>query len=322
MSDLFKAEEAPLPTPAARTSGLRPKCLCLDIETSIDASPVIYKVAAWRPDTDEKVVFSGQFSSAELRTALERLAAGASFVLGHNIVAHDLPILYAHFGDAILARLPAFDTLELSPIAFPQNPYHRLVKDYKLVRDTRSDPLRDAQLCLRLFQDEHDALTRLASGRPKEAACLHYLMTAESGSALATLFLKVRRAGCPTLAEVRRWLPEMLAGTVCTTRLATLAADDLAREHALRPLAYVVAWLRVAGGNSVLPPWVAHRFPRTRQLIAELRDTGCGRPECTYCSEHHDARRELASSTRAPWCWRTTPPAPSPSATARAPRGR
>ncbi len=137
MPDLLKAEEAPQPWPQVRTSVLRPKCLCVDLETSIDASPVIHKVAAWRPDTDEKIVFSGRFSQAELRSALERLAAGASFVLGHNIVAHDLPILYAHFGDAVLGGVPAFDTLELSPIAFPQNPYHRLVKDYKLVRDSR-----------------------------------------------------------------------------------------------------------------------------------------------------------------------------------------
>jgi hypothetical protein len=32
--------------------------------------------------------------------------------------------------------------------------------------------LRDAQLCLRLFQNAHDALTRLVRERAKEAACL------------------------------------------------------------------------------------------------------------------------------------------------------
>lgn len=292
MSDLRRAE-TPNSTPAPRSSGLRPKCLCIDLETSIDASPVIHKLAAWRPDTDDKAFFSGQFSHGELRSALERLTVGASFVLGHNIVAHDVPILYRHFGDAILAGLPAVDTLELSPIAFPQNPYHRLVKDYKLVRDSRSDPLRDAQLCLRLFQDEHDALERLARERPKEAACLHYLMTGGSGSALATFFLKVRHAGRPTLAEVRQWLPELLAGKVCTPRLAALVADDVAREDALRPLAYALAWLRVAGGNSVLPAWVGQRFPRARELVTALRDTACGHRECEYCSEHHDPRKEL-----------------------------
>ena len=145
MADLFTAEEARRPWPLPRTSALRPKCLCIDLETSLDASPAIHKLAAWRPDTGDTAVFSGRFSAPELRSALERLAAGASFVLGHNIVVHDLPILYRHFGDAVLMRLPALDTLELSPLAFPQNPYHRLIKDYKLVRDSRSDPISPAR---------------------------------------------------------------------------------------------------------------------------------------------------------------------------------
>ena len=83
MPDLLKAEEAPQSWPQTRANGLRPKCLCIDLETSIDAQPAIHKAAAWRPDTGEKVAFSGQFSPAELRSALERLAAGSSFVLGH-----------------------------------------------------------------------------------------------------------------------------------------------------------------------------------------------------------------------------------------------
>ena len=50
------------------------------------------------------------------------------------------------FPELELLRLPVVDTLELSPLAFPENPYHRLVKDYKLVSDARNDPRRDAQL--------------------------------------------------------------------------------------------------------------------------------------------------------------------------------
>ena len=279
---------------AASASGFRPNCLCLDLETSRDDLRVIHKLAAWRPDTEERALFSGSFPDTALRAALERLAAGASFVLGHNIVGHDLPVLHHHFGSTILAGLPAVDTLELSPLAFPQNPYHRLVKDYKLLRDSRSDPMRDAQLCLRLFQDEHDALERLARERPHEAACLHYLMTAGRAGGMASFFMKARRTSCPSVVVVRQRLPEILAGKVCATRAARLAGEDLEHEDTLRPLAYVLAWLRVAGGNSVLPPWVHQRFPRAKALIAELRDTPCGRPDCAYCAEHHDPSSELA----------------------------
>ena len=35
-----------------------------------------------------------------------------------------------------MLKKPAIDTLYLSPLAFPENPYHRLVKDYQIVRDS------------------------------------------------------------------------------------------------------------------------------------------------------------------------------------------
>jgi ATP-dependent DNA helicase RecQ len=58
-------------------------------------------------------------------------------------------------------------------------------------------------------------------------------------------------------------------------------------------LAYALAWLSVAGGNSVLPPWVRHQFPGAGVLIRRLRDQALRPPDCAWCSEHHDASREL-----------------------------
>lgn len=45
-----------------------------------------------------------------------------------------------------LLHLPVIDTLFLSPICFPENPYHRLVKNYKLVSESLNDPVSDALL--------------------------------------------------------------------------------------------------------------------------------------------------------------------------------
>jgi len=59
------------------------------------------------------------------------------------------------------------------------------------------------------------------------------------------------------------------------------------------PLAYAMAWLSVAGGNSVMPPWVRHQFPEASLLVRCLRDTPCDDPECTWCRERHDATAEL-----------------------------
>jgi ATP-dependent DNA helicase RecQ len=60
------------------------------------------------------------------------------------------------------------------------------------------------------------------------------------------------------------------------------------------PIAYLVAWVRVAGGNSVLPPWVHRTFPETGRLIRELRDVPCSSPECAYCRTAHDPEGLLA----------------------------
>lgn len=68
------------------------------------------------------------------------------------------PYAVVHGGTRCLHRLPLVDTLELSPVAFPQNPYHRLVKDYKLCTTTRNDPVRDAELAYALFLDQSATL--------------------------------------------------------------------------------------------------------------------------------------------------------------------
>lgn len=86
-------------------------------------------------------------------------------MLGHNIAAFDLPALMTLYPGLALHRLPLVDTLELSPVAFPQNPYHRLVKDYKLSTTPRNDLVRDAELAYELFLDQADVAGVQAAGR-------------------------------------------------------------------------------------------------------------------------------------------------------------
>ena len=113
-----------------------PRCLCIDIETAANDVLDVYKFAAWRPDTLQSLHLTSGQINASLQQ-IDALTDGAAFVLGHNVVRHDLPVLSKLFPSLQLNQLPAVDTLELSPIAFPANPYHSLVKDYKLVRDSR-----------------------------------------------------------------------------------------------------------------------------------------------------------------------------------------
>ncbi|HEY1209399.1 MAG TPA: DEAD/DEAH box helicase, partial [Terracidiphilus sp.] len=58
-------------------------------------------------------------------------------------------------------------------------------------------------------------------------------------------------------------------------------------------LAYTLTWLRVAGSNSVLPPWVRLEHPLTGELIKRLREVPCNLVDCSYCRRVHNSREQL-----------------------------
>lgn len=271
----------------------RPKGLCLDIETSVAAQTRVLKIGAWRADTGASAVLQGAFSAAEAGACLDEVTQGASFVLGHNIVDHDLAVLGKLYPALALHELPVIDTLWLSPLAFPHNPYHSLVKDYKLLKDSRNDPLRDAQLSFRLFSDQFAAFRQRHQDSPQELACYHFLLAELPKAHYHRLFMAIRGQARPRLEQVRGYWAALAAEKVCLSRFERLLAEDLSDDSRRLPLAYLLAWLRVSGGNSVLPPWVLHRYPVVGQLVKELRDTACGQPACPYCRRFHDARQEL-----------------------------
>ncbi len=71
--------------------------------------------------------------------------------------------------------------------------------------------------------------------------------------------------------------------------LWTLQADKGSHSPVL---AYLLSWLRVSGKNSILPPWVRHRFPEISLFLKQLR-YACGQAECDFCQSHNDARHLL-----------------------------
>ena len=142
-----------------------PRCLSLDLEVGKEDGR-IHAFGAVRADTGRRLVHSGGGLPAAL-AKLDELADGASFVLGHNLIAFDLPHLSAAKPDLRLLKLPAVDTLMLSPLAFPRNPYHHLVKHYQdggLKRGRVNDPEIDARLALEVFGDELKALREADPG--------------------------------------------------------------------------------------------------------------------------------------------------------------
>lgn len=84
-------------------------------------------------------------SKEELLPFLERV----EYLCGHNIIHHDAKYLFED--RQIPWRL--VDTLYLSPLLFPERPYHRLVKDDKLVSDQMNNPVNDCEKARDLLLD-------------------------------------------------------------------------------------------------------------------------------------------------------------------------
>ena len=276
---------------SGRDDSFRPRCLSVDLEVGKEDGR-IRAFGAVCADTGESLTHSG----GGLTTALKKLddfAEGVSFILGHNLIAFDLPHLVAAKPDLRLLKLPVVDTLRLSPLAFPRNPYHHLVKHYQdggLRRGRVNDPELDSRLALEVFGDQRKELRGAA---PDLLTAWHWLSTPEPkgvGRALDELFAEIRRSRRPSDGEARAAIGRRLDGVACTTYGREVLVEAAGFGW---PLAYALAWLSVAGGNSVMPPWVRHQFPESEELVRRLRDTACADPACGWCSEMHDARKEL-----------------------------
>ena len=267
----------------------RPRCLSLDLEVGRKDGR-IRCFGAVRGDNGRGI--SGVGNATEL-AKLDKLAEGAEFLLGHNLIEFDIPHLMAAMPDLGLLRLPVIDTLRLSPIAFPSNPYHNLVKHYKdgsLMRTQRNDPFLDSRLALQVFREQRAELNGAA---PDLLAAWHWLCTPDSAGvdrALDAFFAGLRGEPRPSDDDAREAIASRLEGSACSGFGQDVVTD--AAGHGL-PLAYALAWLSVAGGNSVIPPWVLHQFPETGRLVSKLRDNACSNPACAWCRERHDAGKEL-----------------------------
>ena len=125
-------------------------CLLLDIE--VNEKNVIYALGAVLGEQVFQIP-AGEKIDRDTLAELDAFAAEARFVLGHNILNHDLPRLRQVAPELRFLRKPKIDTLFLSPLAYPANPYHRLIKNYQLVRDSINDPVQDGRLAGRVFTE-------------------------------------------------------------------------------------------------------------------------------------------------------------------------
>jgi ATP-dependent DNA helicase RecQ len=269
-------------------------CLSVDLEVDPKTSRV-FDLAAVRIGDAPAI----RCKNAGMADGLDRLEAELGetrHLIGHNILRHDLPHLAAMRPRLAHLTNEPIDTLWLNPLAFPRNPYHHLVKHYhdgRLLSGHVNDPEADARLVFTVLGNQLEAFRGLNAVSPDVVGAYHYLTTrGERDLGFNAVFRYVRGAAMPSSGEARQLIRQILEGEVCKG-----ACEDVLREIASPflgwPLAYALAWISVAGGDSVMPPWVRMQFPDAAKMVKRLRDTACEAPECSWCREKSDPVKAL-----------------------------
>ena len=200
----------------------------------------------------------------------------ADYLCGHNIIEHD----YKYLKSFLPKDYALIDTLYLSPLLFPRKPYHRLLKDDKLLSDELNNPLNDALKAKELFEDEVNAFNNI----DKRMQQIYYELTASDihfkgffdqvgySPDWRPFFLKKSTADS---------VKEVLAGKICANADVNAAVKNSKIETA-----YSIALISTDDRNSITAPWVLKNYPDTERVMRQFRESNCGK--CDYCISKRD----------------------------------
>ncbi|MDF1695426.1 MAG: RecQ family ATP-dependent DNA helicase [Saprospiraceae bacterium] len=213
---------------------------------------------------------------------LKELIIESQYICGHNIIAHDIPILKKSISSNHFDGKIYIDTLLWSPILFSNNPYHKLVKAYKIVNESEyNNPLSDCKLTQQLLLDELNAFESLDSSFQQIIAVL--LTSSESYSGFFKL-LNFKILSINVNVEIRN----LLDGKICHYVQLESFIEDYPVE-----LVYAISLINTSEDNSILPQWVNNEFPKTQEIIHALRFHSCTKPDCHYCTSYLNPQKAL-----------------------------
>lgn len=217
-----------------------------------------------------------KYHSADKRAAISFLE-DVDFVCGHNVIHHDMKYL---LGDEV-QRWQLVDTLYVSPLLFPERPYHHLLKDDKLMNEQMNNPVNDCEKACDLLMDEIAKWKALPVAQRFIYATLLHDVTEFAG------FLAMVDAETCDETTLLEHIRTAYEGRIC--RHADLAAII---EQQPVELAFALALISTTERNSITPPWVLHNYPNVENVMHRLRHTRCVEG-CDYCRTYLDAHYNL-----------------------------
>lgn len=200
---------------------------------------------------------------------------GCDFICGHNVVHHDLKHLRLALPSVGINDENVIDTLYLSPLVFPNRPYHRLVKDDKLQSEDLNNPLNDAIKAKDLFFDELAAFRQLDKRLQQVYAQLLSKQIEFTG-----FFRYVGIQGSPQ--TIYSDIIELFGNAICKEAPLWKFIEQKPIE-----LAYCLALISATNRYSITPPWVLYHYPEVENMIHSMRNKPC-LTGCHYCQTKLD----------------------------------
>lgn len=186
----------------------------------------------------------------------------SDYICGHNIIDHDSKYI------DIPENAGLIDTLYISPIMFPNKPYHALLKDDKLQTDELNNPLNDAIKSKELFFDEINSFIELDN----TLKCIFYSLL--KGSRYFIHFFEY--IDFSDNNEVEKLIRYRFSEKICENApLSNIIVSSPVE------LAYSLAHISATAEYSLLPRWVQINYPNVEMIMRVLRNTSCH--ECKYC---------------------------------------
>lgn len=195
-----------------------------------------------------------------------------NYLCGHNIVNHDSQYI------EIPTSVQLIDTLYLSPLMFPDKPYHKLLKDDKIQSDELNNPLNDAVKAMNLFYDEVNSFQE----SDDELKSIYYMLLKDSPY-FSGFFSYI---GYSVNADLESLIKVYFDNKLCENAPIKKYIKESPVE-----LAYCLALLSATEQHSLIPRWVIISYPKVNGIIRALRNTTCR--SCNYCKSNLNPNKYL-----------------------------
>lgn len=222
------------------------------------------------------------------KSELIEFVSDVDYICGHNIIHHDAHYLFNDSNND-KEHWKLVDTLYVSPLLFPERPYHKLLKDEKLQVDELNNPVNDCRKASDLLMDEITQWRELSDAKRDIYTALLYdkrefegfIEFVSEGKSLITNKLQALKDNLSSLIK------DYYKGKICEHVDIVSIIESYPIE-----LSYALALIDTSDHRSLTPSWVLRNYPNVENVVRKLRYSKCSE-KCSYCSTLLDENYNL-----------------------------